>query len=260
MDLGERIKFYESTTCNRVFTPTLPVIARLDGKSFHKFTKGLDRPYDSRLCHCFDETTKYLVEKTNAVIGYTQSDEITLIYLGDWNSQIYFDGKTQKMISVLAADCTLHFYNLISEHIPDKRSKNPLFDCRCFSVPSKMEACNALIWREQDAVRNSIQMSARHYYSHHQCHEKSCSELQDMLMAKGVNWNDYPARFKRGTYFKRVKEKRKFSPEELAKMPPKHDAVKNPNVEFVRTSVREVNFPILTKAENVVELVFGETL
>ena len=73
-----------------------------------------------------------------------------------------------------------------------------MFDARCFNIP-KEEVCNCVIWRQQDATRNSIEMLGRYHYSHKQLHKKSCNDIQDMLMTeKGINWNDIPTRFKRG--------------------------------------------------------------
>jgi len=93
MDLDNRMKLYEQVESARRFLPLLPVVARLDGKCFHKFTKNMKEPFDENLTQVMIETTKYLVEETNAIIGYTQSDEITLIYCSDNSeSQIFFDG------------------------------------------------------------------------------------------------------------------------------------------------------------------------
>ncbi|KKL92895.1 hypothetical protein LCGC14_1880070, partial [marine sediment metagenome] len=103
-NFGDRMKMYEKAESGRRFMPLLPVYARLDGRSFSRFTKGFNRPYDKRMSEAMIDTTKYLVEETNALIGYSQSDEISLVWYSDSiDSQIFFDGKIQKMVSVLAA-------------------------------------------------------------------------------------------------------------------------------------------------------------
>src|SRR5579859_8052697 len=102
--LGDRMKMYESIESDRRFMPLLPIVARMDGVGFSKFTRGMNRPYDQRMSEAMVETTKQLVKMTGAVCGYTQSDEITLAwYSQDLKSQVWFDGRVMKMIGALAA-------------------------------------------------------------------------------------------------------------------------------------------------------------
>lgn len=257
MNLNERMKLYEQQETGRRFRSLIPVIARLDGRSFHSFTKGLDKPFDYRLSNLMIEVTKFLVEETNACIGYTQSDEISLVfYSGDIESQIYFDAKIFKMISVLAALATAQFNKWLPIYLPEKMDTAPVFDCRVWSVPSKEEAANVLIWREQDAIRNSVSMAAQSYYSHKQLHGKSSSNMLDMLLHKDVNWHDYPAFFKRGVYVQCHKVVRKFTADEWEKLPPKHNAKLNPDLEVERTEVRILDMPPLVHAENRIGVVF----
>lgn len=254
--LGDRMKLYENFSDSRLL-PMVPAMARLDGKTFHTWTKGLRRPYDERLSSLMIDTTKYLVETTNARIGYTQSDEITLVWLSeDFKSEIYFDGRVLKMVSVLAAMCSVYFNKLVAEKIPEKTNKSAIFDCRVWSLPTQTEAANALIWREQDAVRNSIQMAAQSLYSHKELHGKKQSELHDLLYDKGINWNDYPAFFKRGTYVQRQRLERPFTVDELAKLPPKHNAHTDPNLIVSRTEVNIVDLPPLSTIVNREDVVF----
>ena len=244
MELGDRMKFYENGSR---FIPTLPIIARIDGRNFHKYTKDAAKPFDGQLQHLFKETAKTLVQQTAAILGYTQSDEISLVFLGDWNSRVYFDGKIQKMVSCLASEATLYFNNIAE--------KPAMFDCRCFQVPSLTEASNYFVWREQDAVRNSVQMAARSIFSNKECNKKNNSQLQDMLMDKGINWNNYDSHSKRGTYFKRVRRLFDFPAEHLDKVNP--DKLVDGKV--MRSVVEEVNFPILTTIVNREELLFGNS-
>ena len=256
-DFGDRMKNYEKVTAGQKLMPLLPVCVRLDGKGFSNFTQGLNRPYDQRLSDIMVETTIALVKETNALIGYTQSDEISLILFSDsTKSQIYFDGKLHKMIGDLAAFASLFFNDLIREGLPEKAHLRPRFDCRVWNVPNKMEAANTILWREQDATKNSISMAASHYYSHNQLHKKSGSEKQDMLMEKGVNWNDYPPFFKRGTFVRRETVIRKYTCDELDKLPQKHAARQNPDLEVERQQISVLPMYPFSKVINRVGVIF----
>jgi len=258
--LGDRMKEYEGRESNRTLIPLLPAMARLDGRAFHSFTKGMDRPYDDRMISLMVETTKSLVAETNAVCGYTQSDEISLAWLSkDYKNQIFFDGRIMKMTSILASLATLYFNTSIKHHFDDPmlyEEQYPVFDCRVWNVPNIEEGANVFLWREKDATRNSIQMAAQNQYSHKQLMNKNCSELQEMLFQKGINWNDYPDRFKRGTYIQRKKVKRKFFCDELEKLPKNHDVFKNPELEVERTDYVQLELPPLGRVINRAEVLF----
>lgn len=254
--LGDRMKWYESLFTKDQFMPYLPVMARLDGRAFHTFTKGLSRPYCQNLSRLMIETTKHLVQETNARCGYTQSDEISLVWLTeDSDSDILFAGKLQKMNSVLASMASVFFNRKLADYLPEKRDQSPIFDCRVFQVPTEFEATNCFIWREQDATRNSLQMAARAYFSHEELHAKGSAELHEMLHSKGVNWNDYPQFFKRGTYVRKRNVCRALTAEELAALPEKHLARNNPDFQFTRTAVMEEEFEPLARMENREEVI-----
>ncbi|MCB9741745.1 MAG: hypothetical protein H6741_02455 [Alphaproteobacteria bacterium] len=260
-ELGDRMKGYERREAGRRLLPSLPVCVRLDGKRFSRFTQGLARPYDERLSRLMVEVTRQLVETTGACVGYTQSDEISLIlYTGDPAKGVYLDGRVQKLTSVLASQTTALFNRLLPEFLPEKVGELPLFDCRVWAVPSREEACNAVLWRELDATKNSISMAAQHYYSHGALQGRSGSEKQDLLHLKGVNWNDYPAFFKRGTYLRRETESRRFTAEELEVLPPRHAARRDPELVVTRSLVRAVDMPPLRRVVNRVAVLFEGAL
>src|SRR5574343_461038 len=127
-----------------------PLIARLDGRAFHSFTRGLQRPFDAALTQLMQETTQRLVKETNALIGYTQSDEITLIWYEaeETPSDYIFGGRCQKLNSILASTATGYFVKRLPELLPEKKHLNPVFDCRVWQVPSIRDAYLALLWRE----------------------------------------------------------------------------------------------------------------
>ncbi len=252
------MKGYERAEAGRRFMPLLPVVARLDGKGFSRFTRALERPFDRRLSQLMIDMTIELVECTNACIGYTQSDEITLIWYSDEpKRQIYFDGRIHKLLSVLAATASVYFNAELPHRIPEKAGTRPVFDCRAFTVPTTAEATNVLLWRESDATRNSLSMAARAHYSHKQLDSQGHRQLHDLLMAKGINWNDYPAFFKRGTYVQSKTVLRPFSAEEIESLPPRHAARANPELQVERRVVAPVEMPPFSQVINRVEVVFA---
>lgn len=213
--LGDRMKGYENISRNYL-TRRVPVIIRLDGKAFHTFTRGMAKPFSPILTEAMQETMKALCEGIQGcVLGYTQSDEITLV-LTDYetiSTDAWFGYNIQKMVSVAASMATLAFNVAFTRAYQEWQYGNPdadcscyarkqnkaMFDARVFSVP-KEEVCNCLIWRQQDATRNSIEAVGQAYFSQRQLYKKNCDQIQEMLWAqKGINWNDFPADLKRGS-------------------------------------------------------------
>lgn len=255
--LGDRMKLYESMEAGRRLMPLLPVLARIDGRAFHAFTRGMTRPFDAAFSSAMVETTRALVRDTGACMGYTQSDEITLAWHSTrLNSQIWFDGRVAKMTSQLAAQATLTFYRLVLERMPEYADRLPTFDARVWNVPNRAEGANAFLWREWDATKNSVSMAASAYYSHRVMMGKSGSQKQDMLHAKGINWNDYPTLAKRGAYIQRRFEKIPFSAEELDRLPPKHSARSNPELVVERSVYEMLAMPPLGTVTNREAVIF----
>jgi len=155
--LGDRMKAHEMVEAGRRAEPGLPILVRLDGKAFHTFTKGLQRPFDARLHGLMDATTRHLVKESGAIVGYTQSDEISLVFhTATPKSEHYLGGRFQKLTSILAAMATSVFGRRLAEALPEKADKSPIFDAHAWTVPDLAEAANTLLWREQDATKNSI--------------------------------------------------------------------------------------------------------
>lgn len=257
--LGDRMKMFEGMEAKRMLMPKLPILARIDGKKFSKFTKGLKRPYDKRLSDLMVEITKLLVKEYGACMGYTQSDEITLLLYSDsLDSQVPYNGRIQKLLGDMTAFTTLHFNRLLPEYLTEQFVRRyPRFDCRVWNVPTLEEAANVFLWRELDATKNSISMAAQHYFSHKVLQGKNGGEKQDMLMLeKGVNWNDYPAFFKRGTYVQRRTVDRKYTCDELDKLPAKHEARSNPNLVVQRQEIVALDMPVFKKVSNRVQVLF----
>lgn len=256
-DLGDRMKAYERAW-DESLMPFVPAVARLDGKAFHTFTRGLEKPYDKRLCDLMIETTRFLVSDTGACIGYTQSDEITLVWhIEKIGSEMPFGGRTYKLASILAAKASVFFNKWLAPNLPEKAEQSPVFDCRVFNVPNQTEAANCVLWRELDATRNSISMAAQANFSHKQLMNVNTSQMQDMLMERGINWNDYPTFFKRGTYIQKRMVERPFTADELDKLPPKHNARTNPDLKVWRTDYIVLEMPPITKVINREAVIFA---
>ena len=227
-DLGTRMKeFYEQVPRFRL-TRRTPVAIRLDGKAFHTFTRGFEKPFDERLGAAMRETMKYLCENIQGcVLGYTQSDEITLILIDykKLTSSAWFDYEIQKMCSISASMATMAFNKFFEKEVNkwiidhlgyntgkisvadielkdaymESLNKGAMFDSRCFNIP-KEEIANLIYWRQLDATRNSIQMVGQANFSHKELQNKSCNDIQDMLFKKrNINWNDFPTHLKRGS-------------------------------------------------------------
>lgn len=229
--LGDRMKNNYENITRYYLTRRMPVIIRVDGRSFHTFTKGFKKPFDDVLVKTMQDTMKYLCENIQGcVLGYTQSDEISLVLTdyAELTTDAWFGNNLQKMCSVSASMATLAFNKFFSGRVqefmydccdefgddilPEKQNDYELahnvyfkkfnaamFDSRVFTIP-KEEVCNYLIWRQQDATRNSIQSVGQANFSQKELHGKSCNDIQDMLMTqKGINWNDYATTLKRGS-------------------------------------------------------------
>ena len=272
--LGDRMKQYEGIPKTSLMRRN-PVIIRIDGKAFHTFTRGFQRPFDDILIESMQETMKYLCENIeNVKCSYQQSDEISLLLIdyGDDGTQAWFNKNLQKMCSIAASMATLAFNRAFDERVeqeymsleaeamfpsyPDTGYikeweniykahekaflKGAMFDARCFSIP-KEEVCNYFLWRQNDCTRNSIQMVGQANFSHKELQNKSCNEIQDMLMIeKNINWNDFETVKKRGSCCTKTG---------------KHTVVNTQTGEQVERLVWEIDkeIPIFTQDRNYVE-------
>jgi tRNA(His) 5'-end guanylyltransferase len=226
--LGARMKSYEHVTTSLRAFKGQPLICRLDGKAFHTFCRGLVRPYDERLSSMMRDTMLALVDHFQARVGYTQSDEISLVWYMPVNDpgEYMYDGRFQKYESLLAAFATAFFNKQLAKMLPEKAHLMPLFDCRAWVVPTLIEAYNTILWRQQDAVKNAISMAAQSMFSHASLQGVPGYAMQErMWTEKQVNFNDYPAFFKRGIFGRRVNIQKQLTADDLAKIPPAHRPV-----------------------------------
>lgn len=222
-DLAKRMKDYEMR--DRYFLQKrIPVAIRVDMRAGHTFTRGFERPFDKVFMKSMQETAKYMCENIgNAKFAYVQSDEITII-LVDYDTletDCWFNYRTDKLCSISASMATMAFNKFFSTEVSvlqamkksgmepniskdyinillKAEDKGAMFDARCFNIP-KEEVTNLIYWRQLDATRNSIQMVGQANFSHKELQNKTCNNIQDMLMLqKGINWNDFPTDCKRG--------------------------------------------------------------
>ena len=235
-DLAKRMKDYEMR--DRYFLQKrIPVAIRVDMRAGHTFTRGFKRPFDYIFMKSMQETAKYMCENMgNAKFAYVQSDEITII-LTDYDTletDCWFNYRTDKLCSISASMATMAFNKYFEENVTNEvleykmvphcveiqqeikeyhntliaaLDKGAMFDARCFNIP-KEEVTNLIYWRQLDASRNSIQMVGQANFSHNELQNKSCNDIQDMLMLqKNINWNDFPTYQKRGSCIVKSDEK-----------------------------------------------------
>jgi tRNA(His) 5'-end guanylyltransferase len=231
-ELGNRMKeYYENIPKTKLMRRT-PVIVRVDGRAFHTFTRGFARPFDEVFSNAMTRTMEYLGKNVSGCIfAYKQSDEITLV-LSDYkrlNSEAFFDYEVMKVCSITASMATMAFNKYFIEEAHNKfqhievdeegysedetklfqaYSKaieyGAMFDSRCFNIP-KEEVVNCVYWRQIDAERNSIQMLGQAHFSQKQLDHKSRSAIKEMLLEKGIDWEDTPIMWKRGVCWTREK-------------------------------------------------------
>lgn len=207
--LGDRMKSNYEDRVRYELPRRSYTIIRVDGKAFHTYTKGLQRPFDDDLISDMNHTAIYLCQNImGARFAYVQSDEISIL-LTDFETittEAWFDGNIQKMVSVAASMATSRFnrlrYIAAAQHtlLPVKDAE---FDARVFQIPQQIEVYNYFLWRQRDATKNSISSVAQSLYSHKELMGKDSSDKQEMIFAKGINWNDYDPGKKRGRFIER---------------------------------------------------------
>lgn len=212
------------------------VVARLDGHGFTRLTKkewNLEKPFDIKFRDAMIETTKRLMDCGFRIIyGYTQSDEISLLFhLKDDT----FGRKERKLISILASEASVAF----SMHT----GKAAVFDNRLVPLPSIENVVDYFRWRQEDAHRNSLNS---HCYwalrktgvSAEDAQKRmsgiSNSEKNEILFEMGINYNDFPLWQKRGVGMYFLNEQREG-----------YNPVTNESTSYTRRSLHiEMELPI----------------
>lgn len=192
-------------TLEKAYRTYLPkksfAVIRVDGKGFSKYTKDLNKPFDSDFTAHMRETAQYLAENIDgAVCAYTQSDEISVIFsdLGGTNTEWWFGGQVQKLVSISAALATAKFNAL--RPWPLGKDTFPIFDARVHHLNGEEGVLEYLKWRQTDAVKNSVGMLASHHFSHKSLMGESTRERIIRLgLEKGVYWHELSDRFRFGS-------------------------------------------------------------
>ena len=283
MSLGDRMKWYESLFNGHDFPgkyPQAPAkhavripagwpfeidsygsvpkdfypVIRVDGHCFSTFTRKFKKPYDRTILDAMKAATIALVDMFHAVVGYTQSDEITIVLPKDCE---LFGRHCQKIASLASSTAAVAFYDWLIH--AGYVGKQPAFDARVFGLPSEDEVANCIVWRERDAIKNSISNVARKFYSDKELHSKNSDDKLKMLSEKGCDfWNQTLSSFTRGMYIKRIVEERPYTPEELEKLPPLHQARTAPagTVTITRSKYIPMYYPLITKIQNLPDVLF----
>lgn len=240
-ELGDIIKeLYESPESSRAVNRHGPLILRLDGRAFSSFTRGMEKPVDGRLSDAMIATASHLVEHFKAHIGYTQSDEITLVFVNESELSEYpFAGKYQKLCSVAAGLASVKF----ALAFPDHAHKLPHFDCRAFGVPNMETAYDVLRWREKDARRNAVLSLGQRIIGKKKIIGMATRDVAQKLRAEyGETPEQYGDHFARGTYLQRITRERQLTPEQLERIPAAHRPA--PDAKFLRSAVEVVPAPL----------------
>lgn len=202
--LGDRIKKYEAVSKFKL-TPNTPLFIRIDGRAFHTFTRGADKPFSGAIIEGMAYAAQMTAKEMSGFkLAYVQSDEATFM-LTDFDThetQGWFDYELNKIVSISASAFTAHFNRYWTEQFHncnvDHWPKVAMFDSRVFSVPVE-DWPNVFVWRQRDWERNSLQMYARAYFSHKELDKKNSSDIHEMLHNIGYNWAALSPLLKNGT-------------------------------------------------------------
>ena len=209
--LGDRMKRYEFASKILLSRRTYTII-RVDGCHFHTYSKGFKKPFDPIIIDAMQVATKYVCENVQGCnLGYVQSDEASFLLtdFDDLNTDAWYDNQLQKIVSVAASMLTVAFERRMSSiedgANPGHRFKEAFatFDARAFILPNQTEVMNYFLWRIKDAERNSLAGLCQSLYSHKELMNKNAAQQQELLFQKGINWNDFDEKLKRGTLIHR---------------------------------------------------------
>lgn len=213
-ELGNRIKKYEVVSKHALLSRT-PVLIRVDGRAFHTYTQGFNRPFDNRIIDAMVEAAEQTAAQMSGFeLAYVQSDEATF-FISDYEkyaTQGWYGYEINKLVSITASIFTAHFNRYMENQLKvdgiwnDKADllagRFAYFDARAFNVPYD-DVPNVFIWRQKDWIRNSIQMQARNSFSHKELDRVSNEEMKERLRKRGNAWENLPDYIKYGTYISR---------------------------------------------------------
>lgn len=245
--LGDRLKDIESRNKDYL-TYMLPVYARLDGKKFSQFTKGMKKPFDEAMVNAMQATASRVLSETNADLAYVQSDEISLFWFNNVSCQeeMSFAGRLDKTVGELSGLSTAVFNQEIAKSFPDRLSMLPRFDTRVFNVDRDI-AAKFFLWRQMDCIKNSISVISSSFFSHREL--QGVSTRQRLAMLDRVSpWDDYSVDLRYGAFFRKVAIT--VDPESL-QLP---DHVKKPTEPVSRSVIKRIVYSPLQQFDELTDL------
>lgn len=245
-DLEQRMRKYE---IKYNLPEHMPLILRIDGRSFHSFTRNMKKPFDLKFIDMMDTVAKNLcVDIQNCRLAYIQSDEISFLIIQKKESSAWFDNRLDKICSNASARASSVATQYVIDNMDDRFIKRlPIgFDARVNIYPLH-EIVNYYIWRQQDYERNSLQMLARSLYSHRELENKSSNDLHDMIHQKNDNWNNLMVFLKRGRCAVKVSELKEI-------INPRDDKTMDDKIMVTRSKwVVDANIPVFTKDKDYIK-------
>ena len=200
-DFDKQMRVYEQSL-DQYILPDMYIVARLDGRSFTRLTKEIcnfEAPFDIRFRDLMVDTVKTLMDDSgfNIIYGYTESDEISLLFHKDENT---FGRKVRKINTTLAGEASAAFSLALGQRAA--------FDCRVVPLPSTNRVVDYFAWRQEDSHRNSLNAWA--YWTLRKegksveeataaVEGKTVADKNELLFQRGINYNELPAWQKRGT-------------------------------------------------------------
>ena len=200
-DFDKKMRAYEESL-DQFVLPDMYIVVRLDGRGFTKMTKKrFEKPFDIRFREMMLQVTKELIENSGfkIIYGYTQSDEISLLFDPYENS---FGRKVRKINSTLAGIASAKASMILGELVT--------FDCRVVPLPNMDRVKDYFLWRQADSHRNALNgwcywVLRKEGKSRREATAilsgKGDAFKNELLFERGINYNDVPAWQKRGVGF-----------------------------------------------------------
>lgn len=242
--LADRMKRYEEVTTGNHLIERLPIYARIDMRAGHTWCRTLDKPFDKIYSSAMKSATAYIVEKTGALLGYTQSDEASFVWLD--SSKIPFETRLFKLQSVLSSMFTAAFMKkCFGTKLEDRMMKMlPSFDCRICNMPSLDECSNMILWRERDSIKNSITLLSLEHFSNNEIHKKNSIDKIEMLKSKGIDYYSLDEDLRNGSYFRRELYQKILTEDEINAIPENNRPMPNENGDVCAIRSHVVQFKL----------------
>lgn len=205
-DIGDRMKEFYENRYRFYLTRRTPVIIRVDGRSFHSYSKGFEKPFDEQLIRSMVQSAYETAKEMQGFkLAYVQSDEASFLLTDydDLQTDAWFGYNKSKIETITSSTFSVHFNGSIKDYLENTNRlnrKKAVFDARSFNIP-KEEVVNYFLWRAKDWERNSLQMYCRNFFSDKEMQNKSREDQHELLFSIGKNWtNDLSDIEKNGTF------------------------------------------------------------